>query len=253
MRNPGLISLSDITTAEARQVWKDVRCGLLPTGATEQHGPNLEMSCDITVATAFAERLARAFHPRVALLPPFPYGVSPHHMAFTGTLTLRPETFDAVVCDLADSLLRHGVKKLLVVNGHGGNQAPLALTLAKLRDRGVQAASLAWFSLAADECAKTAKHTPYNHACEVETSVALALAPQIVRKDQLAAGKVKPSPYRNANPSGSAKIDVPWKFDELSENGALGDARLATREDGERIVAATLDRASAFLEDFLKA
>ena len=253
MRNPGILSLSDVTTAEARAAWGPVKAGILPTGATEQHGPNLEMSCDITVATAFADRLARTFFPRVALLPPFPYGVSPHHMGFTGTLTLRPETFDAVVCDLADSLLRHGVKKLLVVNGHGGNQAPLALTLAKLRDRGVQAASLAWFSLAADECAKTAKHTPYNHACEVETSVALVLAPQIVRKDQLAAGKVKPSPYRNSDPSGSAKIDVPWKFDELSENGALGDARLATREDGERIVAATLDRASAFLEDFLKA
>lgn len=253
MRNPGVISLSDLTTAEARELWKDVGCGILPTGATEQHGPNLEMSCDITVATAFADRLARDFYPRVALLPPLPFGVSPHHMAFTGTLTLRPETFDAVVGDLADSLVRHGVKKLLVVNGHGGNTAPLALATAKLRDRGVKAASLAWFGLAADECAKIAKHTPYNHACEVETSVALALAPHIVRKDKLAAGKLKPLPYRNANPSGSAKIDVPWKFDELSENGALGDARLATREDGEKVVNATLERARAFLEDFLKA
>jgi creatinine amidohydrolase len=252
MRNPGVINLSDLTTAEAREAWKDVAAGILPTGATEQHGPNLEMSCDITVATAFADRLARAFYPRVALLPPLPFGVSPHHMAFTGTLTLRPETFDAVVCDLADSLVRHGIRKLLVVNGHGGNQAPLALTTAKLRDRGVRAASLAWFSLAADECAKTAKHTPYNHACEVETSIALALAPHIVRKDKLAPGRVKPSPYRHGNPAGSAKIDIPWKFEELTENGALGDARLATREDGERIVAATLERASAFLEDFLK-
>lgn len=253
MRDPGVISLSDITTAEALELWKDVAAGILPTGATEQHGPNLEMSCDITVATAFAARLARSFYPRVALLPPLPFGVSPHHMAFTGTLTLRPETFDAVVCDLADSLVRHGIRKLLVVNGHGGNQAPLALTTAKLRDRGIQAASLAWFSLAADECAKTAKHTPYNHACEVETSIALALAPQIVRKDKLAAGKVKPSPYRHGTPAGSAKVDFPWKFEELTENGALGDARMATREDGERIVAATLDRAGAFLEDFLKA
>ncbi len=252
MRIPGILSLSDVTTEEAREAWGEVRAGMLPTGATEQHGPNLEMSCDITVATAFAERLARAFFPRVALLPPFPYGVSPHHLAFTGTLSLRPETFEAVVTDVADSLRHHGVQRLVIVNGHGGNHAPLALLTAKLRDRGIRAASLAWFSLAADEAAKTAKHTPYNHACEVETSVALALAPQLVRKDKLAAGKVRPQPYRNSNPSGSAKVEVPYLFDELTENGALGDARLATLKDGERIVAAVVDRASAFLEDFLK-
>ena len=253
MRNPGILSLSDVTTEEAREAWGAVRAGILPTGATEQHGPNLEMSCDITVASAFAERLARAFFPRVALLPPLPYGVSPHHMAFTGTLTLRPETFEAVVTDVADSLRHHGVQRLLIVNGHGGNHAPLALITAKLRDRGIQAASLAWFSLAADEAAKTAKHTPYNHACEVETSIALALAPHLVRKDKLAPGKVRPQPYRNSNPSGSAKVEVPYRFDDLTENGALGDARLATLQDGERIVAAVVERASAFLEDFLKA
>jgi creatinine amidohydrolase len=252
MRTPGRLALSDVTTEEAREAWAQVRAGILPTGATEQHGPNLEMSCDITIATALAERLAKAFFPKVALLPPFPYGVSPHHMAFTGTLTLRPETFDAVVGDLADSLARHGVSKLLIVNGHGGNHAPLSLTTAKLRERGIQAASLAWFSLAADEAARIARHTPYNHACEVETSLALALAPHLVRTDKLAPGKIRPRPYRNSDPSGSAKVEVPYRFDELTENGALGDARLATREDGERLAAAVLERASAFLEDFLK-
>ena len=247
----GLLSISDLTTAEARAAWPAVKAAILPTGATEQHGPNLEMSCDITIASVLAERLARRFHPRVVLLPPFPYGVSSHHLGFTGTLSLRPETFDAVLGDLADSLSAHGLRSILVVNGHGGNAAPLALSSAKLRDRGFRVASLAWFGLAADEARKIARHTPYNHACEVETSLAMALAPQIVRTAALAPGQVRPLPP-HGDPSGNAKVDLPWRFDELTANGALGDARLATREDGERLASLVLDRAAAFLEDFLK-
>ena len=248
----GLLSLSELTTAEARAAWPQVKAAILPTGATEQHGPNLEMSCDITIASVLAERLARRFHPRVVLLPPFPYGCSSHHLAFTGTLSLRPETFDAVLADLADSLAAHGLRSLVIVNGHGGNAAPLAMATARLRDRGFRTASLAWFGLAADEAKKIARHAPYNHACEVETSLALALAPGLVRTAALAPGQVKPLPP-HGDPSGSAKVDVPWRFDEMTANGALGDARLATREDGERLAAVVLDRAAAFLEDFLKA
>jgi creatinine amidohydrolase len=250
MRNPGILSLADVTTDEAREAWPRVKGALLPLGANEQHGPNLEMSADITIASAFAERLARAFHPRLVLCPPVPYGVSPHHMAFTGTLTLRPETFDAVVCDIAASLAHHGVRTLVIVNGHGGNQAPLAVTTAKLRDQGFRVASLAWFGLAADEAKKTARHTPYNHACEVETSIALALAPQLVRKEKLQPGKVKPFPHPHTAYD-QPRVDLPYSFADLTENGALGDARLATREDGERIVKAVIERASAFLESFL--
>lgn len=247
----GILSLSDLTTAEARQAWPQVKAGIVAVGSTEQHGPNLGMSADITIAAALAERLARQFYPRVVLLPPFPYGISDHHMAFTGTLTLRPETFEAVVCDLASSLLHHGIRSLVLVNGHGGNQAPLATIMKKVRSQGVRVATLAWFVLTADEAAKTARHNPYNHACEVETSIALALAPQIVRKDKLEPGKVKPFAYRNTSPTDPGRVDVPYRFEEFTENGALGDARLASVEDGQRIVKAFLDRAGAFLEDFL--
>jgi creatinine amidohydrolase len=246
-----ILSLADLTTAEAKAAWKKVRAGVLAVGSNEQHGPNLGMSTDTTLASAFAERLARRFFPRVVLLPPVPYGISDHHMAFTGTMTLRPETFDAVVCDLADSLAHHGVKSLAIVNGHGGNQAPLATTLKKLRARGLRVANLAWFVLCADEAKRISRHPLYNHACEVETSIALALAPHLVRKGKLAPGKVKKLPWRRTHPE-EPRVEVSYRFDELTSNGALGDARLATREDGERLVAAFLDRASVFLEDFLK-
>jgi creatinine amidohydrolase len=250
MRIQGLLSLADLTTEEAREAWKGVKAAILPVGSNEQHGPNLEMSTDSTIAAAFADRLARKFYPRVVLCPTMPYGISPHHMAFTGTMTLRPETFDAVVMDLAGSLAHHGLKSLLIVNGHGGNQGALSVITAKLRDQGFKVASLAWFVLAADEAKKTARHTPYNHACEVETSLAMALAPQLVRKEKLQPGKVKPLKYPNTSPD-QPKVEVPYSFADMTENGALGDARLATKEDGDRIANAVLDRASAFLESFL--
>lgn len=250
MRLQGLLSLADLTTEEAREAWMGVKAAILPVGSNEQHGPNLEMSTDSTIATALAERLARKFFPRVVLCPTMPYGVSPHHMAFTGTMTLRPETFDAVVMDLASSLAHHGLKSIVIVNGHGGNQASLAVLNSKLRDQGFKVASLAWFVLGADEAKKTARHTPYNHACEVETSLALSLAPQLVRREKLQAGKVKAFKYPHTAPD-QPKVDVPYSFADMTENGALGDARLATKEDGDRIAQAVLDRASAFLESFL--
>lgn len=248
-----ILSLADLTTEEAREVWPQVRGGIVAIGSNEQHGPNLGMSTDTTIAAAFAERLAARFAPRLVLLPPVPYGVSYHHMAFTGTMTLSPATLDAVVGDLADSLGRHGLKTLVIINGHGGNQAPLGATTVRLCDRGFRVATLAWFNLVADEAKKTARSPRYNHACEVETSIALALAPGLVRKDKLAPGKLKPEPYRHIDPDGPGRVEVPLRFDEMTENGALGDARLATVEDGRRIVEAFLKRAGEFLEDFLRA
>lgn len=248
-----MLSLADLTTAEARQAWSEVRGAIVAVGSLEQHGPNLGMSVDTAIADGLARRLAARFYPRLVHLPAVPYGVSYHHMAFTGSLTLRPETLDAIIADLAASLAHHGVRTLILVNGHGGNQATLGNAGVKLRFQGYRVAVMSWFGLAGDEAAKTARSALYNHACEVETSIAMALTPGLVRREALAPGQTKPLPYRYADIRGATRAEVPYRFDELTENGALGDARLATLEDGERIVSTTLERAVAFLEDFLGA
>ncbi len=248
-----MLALAELTTVEAARMWPEIRGAVVAVGSLEQHGPNLGMSVDTAIADSLARHLARRLYPRLVLLPAVPYGVSYHHMAFTGSLTLRPETLDAIIADLAASLAHHGLRTLVVVNGHGGNSAPLATTGVKLRFQGYRVAVLSWFTLAGDEAQKTARSTLYNHACEVETSIALALTPGLVRREALAQGRTKTLPYRYADIRGPARVEVPYRFDELTENGALGDARLATVEDGERIVATTLERAVAFLEDFIAA
>lgn len=248
------LALASITTEEAAEIWSQVRAAIVAIGSLEQHGPNLGMSVDTAIADALAHRLAERFYPKLALLPAVPYGISFHHMAFTGSITLRAETLDAIVTDLLRSLAHHGVRTLIVVNGHGGNTAPLATIFGRLRFEGFRVASLAWFGLAGDEAARVARSSLYGHACEVETSVALALTPGLVRHASLAAGRVvKQLPFRNADIRGAARAEASYRFEELTENGALGDARLATVEDGNRIAATTLDRAEAFIEDFIAA
>ena len=244
-------TLADITTVEASEIWPSVQAGIVAIGATEQHGPNLAMSVDTAIAARMAERIARELSPRLVLLPPVPYGVSDHHMAFTGTMTVSSDTLQAIVCDLAASLAQHGKRTLVIVNGHGGNQSTLRTAASKLRAQNIRVATVSWFSLATDEV-KIVARTPYhNHACEVETSIALELCPELVRRDALAAGKVKPFACRHASIHGPL-VETNYSFVQLTENGALGDARLATLEDGKKIVGATVSRAIEFLEDFLK-
>lgn len=250
--NETVLALADLTTEEAKKIWLQVRGGVVAIGSLEQHGPNLGMSVDTAIADALARRLAQRLAPRVVLLPAIPYGVSYHHMAFTGSLTLRAETLDAIVSDLVSSLAHHDVRCLIVVNGHGGNTAPLATTFGRLRFEGFRIAALSWFGLAGDEAARIARSPSYGHACEVETSIALALSPHLVRKNALAPGRVKTLPFRHSEIRGPARAEASYRFEELTENGALGDARLATLEDGKRIVGTTLERAAAFAEDFLE-
>lgn len=247
------LALEHVTTVEAAACWAEVQAGIVAVGSLEQHGPNLGMGVDTAIAAALARDLAHRFAPRLALLPAVPYGISYHHMAFTGSLTLRAETLDAILTDLVTSLGQHGVRTLIVVNGHGGNTAPLVTTFGRLRAQGFRVAALSWFGLGGDVAAQIARSPLYGHACEVETSVALALTPDLVRADRLTPGAVKPLPFRHADIRGPARVEAVYRFEELTDNGALGDARLATEADGRRLVDATLERATAFIDDFLGA
>lgn len=252
MATSRVLDLSEMTTTEASAIWPSVQGAMLPVGSLEQHGPNLAMSVDTAIAHRLALDLARRLYPRLVLMPALPFGVSHHHLPFVGTITLQPETLDAIISDLTESLGTHGIRKLVIVNAHGGNQAPLRSTAARLMARGFRIAVVSWFLLAADEAERVARSALYGHACEVETSLALALTPSLVRLEALAAGEMKSIPYHYADIRGPARVDLPYRFDELTANGALGDARLATEADGVRIAGTTLTRATAFLEDFLQ-
>jgi creatinine amidohydrolase len=244
--------LSNMSWPEVERALETVRVALIAVGSTEQHGPNLALQADTAEAHAFATRLSERFYPKVMLVPPLHVGISDHHMNFPGSLTLRPETFYAFLHDVIDSLKQHGLKKFLLVNGHGGNTATLGMSLVRLkRELGVEVAHLDFYTLAPEVTKDYVVSEVWGHACEIEVSMSMYLAPHIVKTEQLAKGEVKGYPYVLNPGGGSRKVGYPYSFDTVTANGCLGDATQASREKGEVMINACLDRASEFLRDYV--
>ncbi|MBA2318996.1 MAG: creatininase family protein [Euzebyales bacterium] len=240
------------TTGEMAARLTGPQVALLPVGATEQHGPNLGMAVDYRIAEELAYRVADELDGAAVVVPPLPYGLSGHHMAFAGTVSISADAFSAVLLDVVGSLASHGIRHFLFVNGHMGNQSILGVLTNRIQfELGYHAASAFYFSQAKDVIARHAKTARWGHACEVETSVAMALVPELVRGDSLVPGDlIEEYGYLEDNYLPHA-LQVPKSFAERTRNGAFGDATLATRKAGEEIVATAVERTAAFAREFL--
>ncbi|MGH3132927.1 MAG: creatininase family protein [Gaiellaceae bacterium] len=242
--------LARLTWLDAQDAIAKADLAVIAVGSCEQHGPHLTLETDSAIAQAFARRLAGDLGDRALLCPPLAYGLSEHHMGFAGTLTLRAETLLGFLSDLVESLTRWGLRRLLVVNGHGGNIDAIRLAArAARRDHGALVAGLMWAQLAADVIAQRVTSERYGHACEVETSVAMVVAPDSLHLERI----VEPQPVgaRDAlTDPPSPRVDRPTWFHEWTENGALGDPRLASVELGEDIVETAYARALEFAKGF---
>jgi creatinine amidohydrolase len=228
------------------------RLALLPVGSCEQHGPHLTLETDLAVADGLAGRLAADLGDDAVLCPSIPYGLSEHHMTFPGTLTLRPPTFVGLILEVVESLAQWGLRRVLVVNGHGGNIDALRLVARTARrDQGSLVASIMWAVLASDEIAARVTSPTYGHACEVETSVAMVLAPNAIRPE-LIGDPGRRAPVDPLNLPQGAMVDRATWLQEWTEDGALGDPRLANRELGEAVVNVAYQRALGFARSLAK-
>jgi creatinine amidohydrolase len=242
--------LAKLTWPDAEQALARAHVALLPIGSVEQHGPHLALDTDLAVAEALAHRLEQDLGAAGLLCPALPYGLSEHHLAFPGTITLRPDTLASLVLDVVESLAHWGVRRVLVVNGHGGNIDGLRLVSRRARrDHRVLVAAVMWAQLAADEIAARVTSAAYGHACEIETSVVQVLAPDRLFGDRIAA----PTGRRSADPATDpprAMVDQAVWMDEWTSDGALGDPRLASAELGHAVVEVAYRRAVEFARRF---
>ena len=243
--------LTEMSWPEVKGALKTVKAAVIPVGAHEQHGPNLAESCDAVRATEFCRLLAERMHPEILVTPTVNMGISYHHLPFPGTISLRPETLQAVIRDIVYSLSLHGIKKYFIVNAHGGNQQTLGVAVTNIsQELGVQMAWTQYTNFSTEAIAKHVKSEMFGHSCEREVSEALYLAPQIIKKDKLEKGKIKGMPYKYATASGRP-LGISYTFDQVTENGALGDATKATYEAGKDICEEALEKLSDFLRDYI--
>ena len=146
----------------------------------------------------------------------------------------------------------HGICKILIINGHGGNKSLLQVVASEfIIQNDVEIAISGITPIVADISNKSTEGSFTGHACEVEVSQAMILDPSIVRLDCLEAGKLIQQPLIYTSSKNNTRIAMPYRFDEMTENGALGDATQWSEEFGQVMVETALDRIGAFLREFI--
>ena len=234
----------ELSSHHIAKVSRDSVC-VLPTGAVEQHGPHLPLGTDALIAEAVAARLDEACGGRLLVLPAQRIGCSEHHMGFAGTLTFSHETFAAAAMETIGSVIRHGFRRILVLNAHGGNNAIGGVIAEKASSRWPDAEVVwtAWFRAAAEGVRDLVEgeYPSAGHACEVETSVMLALYPELVDMTLAQDDGIPPAaPQLRGGMFEATAATRSLPFDRLSRRGVFGKPTLATTEKGKRILALTV-------------
>ena len=246
---PRRLYLYEMTWPEVKEALPEVKVAIIPTGSTEQHGPHGTFEVDTARAREFSLKLAERVYPHALVAPCVNLGISPHHMHFPGTITLSAETFIQVLMDVSRSLYQHGIRRFLFINGHGGNRPALTIVVNRLhQEMGAKAAWASPTSVADDIIKQRVKSPITGHACESEMSQVLYLYPQAMKRDRVEKGKIREEIKETY---GKLPVEEGHFWEELTENGALGDAREASEELGREVIEVALDRLTEFLKRFM--
>ena len=230
--------LADWLALTTEQFSRD-RIAVLPVAAVEQHGPHLPVGVDTLIAQAYLARVC-ALLPRdtpALFLPVQAVGASDEHRGFLGTLTLSPQTALTAIIEIGESVARAGIRKLIIVNSHGGNTTLIDLAARQLRVRhDMLAVHCSWGRFGYPPGLFTAAEETHGiHGGDIETSIMLAAYPDLVRRDKIA--DFKPATVAMERDFTWLRADVPvgfgWMTQDLHASGAVGDANLATPEKGE--------------------
>lgn len=247
--------IADMTWPELQAELSNIKVAIVPVGSCEQHGPNTTFVTDAVRAYNFSKLVAERMGNKVVVFPPVNYGLSLHHMDFPGTVTLRVETLMHLLEDIAISIRAHGIEKILFLNAHGGNYPALDGAVIDLKQ--VHGINAYWSAIGSEISINSGLDGSFQmapvgkvigHACEVETSHCLYLAPEIVREIRQPS-EMQDSMYtRGTIIKGNAAWS--WKYD-VTMNGALGDARKANVEFGKQMTDLALDHIEKLINEII--
>jgi creatinine amidohydrolase len=228
--------LAEMTWPEARDRVTDRVVALLPVGSLEQNGPQCPLGTDTFLAEYFARRLAAATD--ALLLPTIRYGCSQAFQGFPGTIALHPDTLRRVAYDILRGALNQGIRRVLVVNNHGPNGAPLEAAVRDVRSEAGGVLAIVWPAEVLDEIGR--RRDPGNdeaggHGGLRQTAAMLAIRPDAVRMDLAVAGRPDPAGPFEVESSTRARfrgypVNLCLDMDRVSASGVSGDPTTARAE-----------------------
>lgn len=250
----------DLTSQDLLSLDATRTVAVLPLGATEQHGPHLPLSVDTVLVEGVIQAALKNLSDNdpVWILPTQSVGLSTEHTAFAGTLSLSPQTVLQQWCDIGASVARAGVKKILLFNAHGGHVGLMDVVARELRaQHGLLVYSSSWYQLPLDESVM-ARFSPEEHrfgihAGDIETSMMLALAPELVRMDLaqnfVSASQGRAAHYPVLGNGRSAKLG--WHIQDYNPQGAVGNASAATPEKGHALLTTAGEQLALLLKEIV--
>lgn len=238
----------EMTWPDIRQVSRSDVVVVAPIAACEQHSLHLPTFTDTILVTGVAEGVEQRLPDKVLLLPTLWFGASAHHLRFGGTLSAEVDTHVTILEDLLSPLLADGFRRVLVLNGHGGNIDTMQVALRRLQpqytDRLLTAAS--YWDLAAAELAALAEgpRKQMGHACEFETSMVMALRPDLVRRDMIRDDGDTDDPVLRG-------LFIAADMRQRTKHGGVGYPELATPEKGRAFLDAAVTRTAEVVTGLL--
>lgn len=247
---------ADLTAAAFTDLPENL-VAVLPIGAIEQHGPHLPLSVDRDLVDAVVSRTwpSLSTDQDVLVLPTLAVTKSGEHGRHPGTLALSADTLMATLREMGASIAKAGVKRLVLLNGHGGNSAVLDIIARDLRiDHELIVAACSWFGFADYADRFDGENLAHDiHGGDIETSAMLAAHPDLVNmelaEDFKSATSEWEKTYQFIGLTGQAARPG-WIVDDLNAKGACGNAAAATSEKGEHLLQSAATNFARFLAEF---
>lgn len=224
--------------SELKEIGKLNPVVIIPVGAHEQHGPHLTIDTDTHIGVEIAEKATEKSEYPCLLLPSIWLGASGHHMNFYGTISLSFDSLRSILHDILESLSRHRIKKVLILNSHGGNIAPLSCIVnIEGASKKIDTVLLTYWDLVRKQVSERRKSQAggISHAGELETSLKMYLRPDDVQKERFESNIVQGNEYYNTEMFMPNTVTTYKAFDDLSLKGHIGDPAVASKEFGEYI------------------
>ena len=246
--------LGKMTTAQAKEAFKNDPIIVIPVGSTEQHGTQSALGTDYMVPSYLADHIEDVDN--VIVAPTVPYGVCPYHLSFEGSINIGYEGLYLVLHGIMDSLMQHGVRRFVVLNGHGGNTPSIDRAALEVYNKGGVCASVDWWSLVA----QLDDRFQGGHGDVLETSAMMAIDPESVH---LELGK----PINAQNPTSEMKaayiqavnfkggtVRLVRDTKEIAPSGWFGpfDPKDSSAELGQAALDLAVDYIREFLEEMKK-